>query len=155
MAFPSRSSAGRPRPHRTLLTAGYSVHFDPALNDLAAPDGDREAALRYLAQLPQRTTRAESSHDWTALLTEIACPAEGLLPLIRQVVVAAWVCSLLPDFSSKDRELAAQLESRVDALSRATDQILLARNNSARAPNPGVRPPSPAQRPADAVSRSR
>lgn len=37
-----------------LLAAGHSVHLDPALNALTTPDGERETALRYLAQLSER-----------------------------------------------------------------------------------------------------
>ncbi|MFD4555958.1 hypothetical protein ACFWP5_16835 [Streptomyces sp. NPDC058469] len=48
----------------TLLAAGYSVHLDPALNVFDSPDGGREAAQRYLAQLSQRAFGAESGDEW-------------------------------------------------------------------------------------------
>ncbi|MFH9562423.1 hypothetical protein [Streptomyces globisporus] len=41
-----------------LLLAGYSVHLDPSLNTLAAPDGDRQAARRYLDRLAERARAA-------------------------------------------------------------------------------------------------
>ncbi|MFD6989298.1 hypothetical protein [Streptomyces sp. NPDC059943] len=44
-----------------LLAAGHSVHLDPALNALATPDRDREAALRHLAGLVERASDATSS----------------------------------------------------------------------------------------------
>ena len=74
-----------------LLAAGHSVHLDPALNVLATPDVDREAALRYLSRLAERASRAESSAEIAEVLTEIAGPVEGLLPLTREVVVRAWL----------------------------------------------------------------
>ncbi|MFF3460302.1 hypothetical protein ACFYXH_39670 [Streptomyces sp. NPDC002730] len=63
-----------------LLLAGYSVHLDPSPNTLTAPDGDRQAARRYLAQLESRARAAETDRDVAALLTEIAAPEEGVLP---------------------------------------------------------------------------
>jgi hypothetical protein len=38
-----------------LLTASHSVHLDPAPNALATPNGDRDAALRYLAERAEQT----------------------------------------------------------------------------------------------------
>ncbi|MER8219017.1 hypothetical protein ABTZ58_00115 [Streptomyces sp. NPDC094143] len=141
-----------------LLSAGYSVHLDPALNALAVPDAGREAALRYVAELAQQGTRASSGEERAALLTEIAAPAEGLLPLIRQAIAVACLWSLQPGASGANLEPAAQLGSAADALSRAADQILRVRNDVARMPaQPGqaVRTHSPAQRPVAAVSRNR
>lgn len=68
-----------------LLCAGHSVHLDPALNALTAPNGERDAALRYLSQLAERASDAESSTEVAEVLTEIAGPASGLLPLNRDV----------------------------------------------------------------------
>lgn len=77
-----------------LLTAGHSVHLDPALNALAKPDGERESALRYLAQLSERAARAESATEIAEILTAVAGPVEGLLPLTRDVVARAVItCS--------------------------------------------------------------
>ncbi|MFE1199590.1 hypothetical protein ACFW6E_43955 [Streptomyces olivaceoviridis] len=145
-----------------LLSAGYSVHLDPALNALAVPDGDRDAALRYLVQLPQQATAVSSGNERAALLTEIAGPSEGFLPLIGKAVAVACVWSLRPDAGrtgGATLEPAAQLGSTADALSRAADQILRVRNDIARAhsrPTAGGRAPSPAPRPTPAaVSHSR
>ncbi|MGC5244252.1 MULTISPECIES: hypothetical protein [Streptomyces] len=77
-----------------MLAAGHSVHLDPALNMLAStPDGERDAALRYLARLAERVAAAETSSEVAEVLTEIATPVNGLLPLTREVVVRAWIAA--------------------------------------------------------------
>ncbi|MFI9423405.1 hypothetical protein ACIG54_07540 [Streptomyces achromogenes] len=129
-----------------LLAAGYSVHLDPFLNDLAVPDGGREAALRYLVQLSQRAGDASDAQERAALLTEVAGPGEGLLPLIRQAVAVMCVGSFA---DGADPQPVRQFMNTADALSRATDQILRLRNDIARTPAPpdsAVRTPSPAPR---------
>lgn len=70
-----------------LLAAGHSVHLDSALNMLATPDGDRDAALRYLTRLAERASAAETSSAVAEVLTEVAAPVHGLLPLTREVIV--------------------------------------------------------------------
>ncbi|MFF4714434.1 hypothetical protein ACFY2V_23970 [Streptomyces eurythermus] len=129
-----------------LLAAGYSVHLDPLLNDLAVPDGDREAALRYLVQLSQRAGDSSDAQEQAALLTEIAGPGEGLLPLIRQAVAVMCVGSFA---DGADPQPVRQLMNTADVLSRAGDQILRLRNDIARTPAPPdsvVKTPSPAPR---------
>ncbi|WP_251015920.1 hypothetical protein [Streptomyces sp. ISL-99] len=54
-----------------LLAAGHSFHLDPALNALATPDGEHEAALRYLAHLAERVAAAETSSE----VAEDCCPS--------------------------------------------------------------------------------
>ncbi|WP_258198751.1 hypothetical protein [Streptomyces sp. A244] len=58
-----------------LLAAGHSVHLDPTLNMHVAPDGEREAALRYLAGLAERAAAATTSSEVAEVLTEVAAPA--------------------------------------------------------------------------------
>ncbi|KUO04613.1 hypothetical protein [Streptomyces caeruleatus] len=142
----------------TLLAAGYSVHLDPALNAFDPPDDDREAALRYLAQLSRRALDARSGGEVAAVLTELAEPDAGLLPLLREAVVGTCIgWSQLLKTAGADPEATAQLGDTAHALARAEDSILLARNHAARAahrPAPATTPPSPAQ-PSTPMSRHR
>ncbi|OKI09421.1 hypothetical protein A6A06_01570 [Streptomyces sp. CB02923] len=142
-----------------LLAAGHSVHLDPALNALATPDSERETALCYLAQLSERASRAESSTEIAEVLTEIAGPAEGLLPLTREAVVSAWISwSHHLDAVGEDPEPVSQLGKTADVLSRAAHHILLARNHAARtleASAPTTLPPSPARQPSAPTSHRR
>ena len=142
-----------------LLCAGHSVHLDPALNALTAPNGERDAALRYLAQLAERASRAESSTEVAEVLTEIAGPASGLLPLTRDVVVRAWIAlSPAQDAESADPDPVADLGNTANALSRAAHRILAARNHAARAPERSTAttpPPSPARQPSAPAPRRR
>src|SRR5690606_13642847 len=64
-----------------LLAAGHNVHLDPTLNMLATPDGDRDAALRYLTQLAERASAAETSSAVAEVLTEVAATVPGPPPL--------------------------------------------------------------------------
>ncbi|MFJ2876518.1 hypothetical protein [Streptomyces sp. NPDC087298] len=133
-----------------LLTAGHSVHLDPELNALATPDGEREAALRYLAQLSERASRAESATEVAEILTAVAGPAEGLLPLTREVVVRTVIaCSQHLNSGGEDAEPVSQLANTADSLLRAAHQVLLARNQAARAPQK----PTPATTPPPAVGQ--
>ncbi|MFE1407825.1 hypothetical protein ACFW5D_30210 [Streptomyces sp. NPDC058770] len=117
-----------------LLAAGHNVYLDPALNALATPDGERDTALRYLAQLSERASHAESTTQIAEILTEIAGPTEGLLPLTREVVVRAWIaCSQRVNTVVEDTEPVSQLANTAGTLSRAAHQILFARNHAARA----------------------
>ncbi len=122
-----------------LLAAGHSVHLDPTLNMLVAPDGEREAALRYLAGLAERAAAATTSSEVAEVLTEVAAPVHGLLPLAREVVVRAWIAA--SDFQGAptgEPDPIARLGSTATSMSEAARAILHARNHAAR----------PAQRPA-------
>lgn len=124
---------------------GHSVHLDPALNALATPDSERESALRYLAQLSERASRAESATEIAEILTAVAGPAEGLLPLTREVVVRAVIaCSRHLNSGGEDAEPVSQLGTTADSLLRAAHQVLFARNQAARTPQkppPATTPP--------------
>ncbi|MFE6164492.1 hypothetical protein ACFQ7F_36890 [Streptomyces sp. NPDC056486] len=117
-----------------LLAAGHSVHLDPALNMLATPDGEREAALRYLAHLAERVGAAETSSEVAEILTEIAAPVHGLLPLTREVVVRAWIAAsdLQGATPGAEPEPIARLADTAGALSDAACVVLRARNHAAR-----------------------
>ncbi|KQV94178.1 hypothetical protein [Streptomyces sp. Root369] len=125
-----------------LLAASHSVHLDPTLNMLVAPDGEREAALRYLAGLAERAAAATTSSEVAKVLTEVAAPVHGLLPLAREVVVRAWIAA--SDFQgaapAAEPDPIARLGSIATSVSEAARAILHARNHAAR----------PAQRPATA-----
>ncbi|MEU3255949.1 hypothetical protein [Streptomyces sp. NPDC006997] len=125
-----------------LLAAGHSVHLDPALNMLAAPDGDRDAAVRYLTQLAERVSATETSSEVAEVLTEVAAPVHGLLPLTREVIVRSWIAAsdLHGAAPGEEPEPIARLGSTANSLSEAARVILHARNHAAR----------PAQRPATA-----
>ncbi|MEU9734479.1 hypothetical protein [Streptomyces sp. NPDC048002] len=142
-----------------LLSAGYNVHLDPALNAFDLPDGEREAARRYLAQLSRRALDARSGAEAAAVLTEITEPDTGLLPLLREAVVGTFISwsHLLRD-AGTDQEPAAQLGETAHALARTADTILLARNHAARTghrPAPTTTPPSTAPTPSTPLSRHR
>ncbi|MFD4592889.1 hypothetical protein [Streptomyces rubiginosohelvolus] len=134
-----------------LLAAGHSVHLDPALNMLATPDGDRDAALRYLGHLAERVAAAETGSQVAEVLTEIASPANGLLPLTREVVVRAAVAAraLEGTRSSDEPDPIDRLLEITHSMSRAAQAILHARNHAARAlRNAPAPPPSTPQPPA-------
>lgn len=135
-----------------LLAAGHSVHLDPALNALATPNGEHDAALRYLAHLAGRVSAAETSGEIAEILTEVAAPVNELLPLTREVVVRAWIAAsdLQGAAPGGEPEPLARLRDTVSSLSRAAHVILRARNHAARAPQQlAPAPPlSPAQHPA-------
>ncbi|GAA3196537.1 MULTISPECIES: hypothetical protein [Streptomyces] len=133
-----------------LATAGHSVHLDPALNMLATPDGEREAALRYVAKLAERVATAETSSEVAEVLAEVASPIHGLLPLTREVIVRAWITAsdLQNSEPGKEPEPIARLGNTTDSLLRAAHTVLRARNHIARtaqqpatAPPPGLRTP--------------
>ncbi|MFF4256611.1 hypothetical protein ACFY1L_36040 [Streptomyces sp. NPDC001663] len=140
-----------------LLGAGYSVHLDPALNAFDAPDGEREAARRYLAQLSRRALDARSGAEAAAVLTEIAEPDAGLLTLLREAVVGTFISwSHVLRAAGADPEPAARLGETAHALARTADSILLARNHAARTghrPAPTTTTPSAAARPSAPLSR--
>ncbi|MFD8816899.1 hypothetical protein ACFV23_36785 [Streptomyces sp. NPDC059627] len=140
-----------------LLAAGHSVHLDPTLNMLVAPEGEREAALRYLAGLAERAAAATTGSEVAEVLTEVAAPVHGLLPLAREVVVNAWITA--SDFSeavpAKEPDPIARLGRITDSLSVAARDILHARNHAARpAQQPGTASPPPG-RARPAASRRR
>lgn len=72
-----------------LMSAGHSVSLDPALNAFDTADGDRDVALRYLTELAERAADATSDTEVAEVLTAVAAPTTGLLPLVREVVVRA------------------------------------------------------------------
>ncbi|MFD3589776.1 hypothetical protein [Streptomyces sp. NPDC058683] len=140
-----------------LLAAGHSVHLDPTLNMLVAPDGEREAALRYLAGLAERAAAATPGSEVAEVLTEVAAPVHGLLPLAREVVVHAWITA--SGFSGAvpagEPDPIARLGRITDSLSVAARDILHARNHAARpAQQPGTASPPPG-RAQPAASRRR
>ncbi|EST31641.1 hypothetical protein [Streptomyces niveus] len=142
-----------------LMSVGHSVHLDPALNVLAAPDGDQEAALRYLAGLAERASDATSSREVAEVLTAVAAPTTGLLPLVREVVLAAWI-TLTPeaDTAGTEPEPVAQLADSTEVLLRTAHRILLARNHAARAPErtaPGTTRTTPVEQPSVPAARRR
>lgn len=128
-----------------LLAAGHSVHLDPALNMLATPDGERDAALRYLAHLAERASAAKTSSEAAEVLTEIAAPANGLLPLTREVVVRAWIATsdFLGTSPGEEPEPLARLGDTASSLSQAAHVILRARNHAARVSQPAAPTPPP------------
>ncbi|MEW1599426.1 hypothetical protein [Streptomyces sp. NPDC093808] len=132
-----------------LLTAGHNVHLDPTLNMLATPDGDRDAALRYLTQLAERASAAETSSAVAEVLTEVAAPVHGLLPLTREVIVRSWIASsdLQGAAPGEEPEPIARLGSTANSLSEAARVILHARNHAARPTQPPAIAPAPASSP--------
>lgn len=121
-----------------LLSGGHSVHLDPALNALATPNGDRDAALRYLAQLAERAGQATDDREVAEILTEVAAPAEGLLPLLREVLVHTWSSwsNRLHD-AGHATSPTDQLMDLTGRLSQDTRQIEYLRNLAARPPSAG------------------
>ncbi|MDT0438701.1 MULTISPECIES: hypothetical protein [Streptomyces] len=119
---------------RALHAAGHSVHLNPTLNMLATPDGDRDAALRYLTQLAERVSAAETSSAVAEVLTEVAAPVHGLLPLPREVIVRAWIAASDPHGAApgEEPEPIARLGSTANSLNEAARAILHARNHAAR-----------------------
>jgi hypothetical protein len=128
-----------------LLAAGHSVHLAPALNMLATPDGERDAALRYLARLAERVSAAESNSKVAEVLTEIAAPMSGLLPLTREVVVRAWIAvnDLRGAAPGREPEPLARLGDTASSMSQAARVILRTRDHIARAPQPAAPTPPP------------
>ena len=138
-----------------LLAAGHSVHLDPTLNMLVAPDGEREAALRYLACLTERAAAATTSSEVAEVLTEVAAPVHGLLPLAREVV-RAWIAA--SDFQGAapagEPDPIARLGSTATSMSEAARAILHARNHTARpAQRPTTSPPPSRAQPAESRRR--
>ncbi|MEV7394013.1 hypothetical protein [Streptomyces sp. NPDC091215] len=122
-----------------LLAAGHSVHLDAALNMLVAPDGEREAALRYLAGLAERAAAVTDSSEVAEVLTEVAAPVHGLLPLVREVVVSAWIAAgdLQEAAAAGEPDPLARLASTAASMSETAHAILHTCNHAAH----------PAQRP--------
>ncbi|MFJ4971095.1 hypothetical protein [Streptomyces sp. NPDC088755] len=125
------------------------MHLDPALNMLATPDGDRDAALRYLGNLAERVAAAETGSQVAEVLTEVAAPANGLLPLTREVVVrAALAARALEGTPPGDEpDHIDRLLEITHSMSRAAQAILHARNHVARAPQKAPTPPPSTPRP--------
>jgi hypothetical protein len=140
-----------------LLSAGHSVHLDPALNALTTPDSEHDAALRYLAQLAERASAAKTSSAVAEVLTEIAAPVNGLLPLTREVVVRAWIAAndLQEAAPGEDPEPLARLGDTARSMSQAAHMILRARNHAARAPQTTAPTPPPGTTAQPSVPRRR
>ncbi|THC47335.1 hypothetical protein [Streptomyces sp. A1499] len=117
-----------------LLAAGHSVHFDPTLNMLVAPDGERKDALRYLAGLAERAAAASTSSEVAEVLTEVAAPVHGLLPLTREVVVRAWIAAsaIQKAAPAGEPDPLARLAGSTNSMSETARAILHARNHAAR-----------------------
>ncbi|MER6190219.1 MULTISPECIES: hypothetical protein [Streptomyces griseus group] len=126
-----------------LLAAGHGVHLDHALNMLATPDGDHDATLRYLGHLAERVSAAETSSQVAEVLTEIAAPVNGLLPLIREVVVRAALAARALEGTPPGDELdhIDRLSDITHSMSMAARVILHARNHAARTPQKAPTPP--------------
>ncbi|MFD4022249.1 hypothetical protein ACFWRV_01840 [Streptomyces sp. NPDC058576] len=126
-----------------LLAAGHNVHLDPALNMLTVPNGDRDAALRYLGHLAERVAAAESSSQVAEVLTEIAAPVNGLLPLTREVVVRAVLAATALHGTAPSDEPGPidRLGDITHSMSLAARVILHARDHAARAPQKAPTPP--------------
>ncbi|WP_030592090.1 hypothetical protein [Streptomyces globisporus] len=132
-----------------LLAAGHNVHLDPALNMLSVPNGDRDAARRYLGHLAERVSAAETSSQVAEVLTEIAAPVNGLLPLTREVVVRAALAARALEGTPPGDELdhIDRLGDITHSMSMAARVILHARNHTARAPQKAPTPPPSTPRP--------
>ncbi|MFD9224872.1 hypothetical protein ACFWDI_33850 [Streptomyces sp. NPDC060064] len=115
-----------------LLLAGYSVQLAPSPNTLTAPDGDRQAARRYLAQLESRARAAETDRDVAALLTEIAAPEEGVLAQAVRSLISTWATwGKRRREAGLDEEPAEQLMESTSSLSNHTRRITLIRDQAA------------------------
>ncbi|MFF5837812.1 MULTISPECIES: hypothetical protein [Streptomyces] len=66
----------------------------PALNTLSTPNGERDAALRYLAQFGERVAAAESGSEVAGVLTRSprwspgCCPSPGKLSSMHVILHA-------------------------------------------------------------------
>ncbi|MFF8481996.1 hypothetical protein [Streptomyces antibioticus] len=140
-----------------LLAAGHSVHLDPALNMLVASDGEREGAVRYLVGLAERAAAATTSSEVADVLTEVAAPVHGLLPLVREVVVRAWLAAsdLQAAAPVREPDPIALLGSTTTSMSEAARAVLDARNHAARSAQLPVAAPPPPGRVQPAESRRR
>ncbi|MFD8064342.1 hypothetical protein ACFXA0_24115 [Streptomyces cyaneofuscatus] len=132
-----------------LLAAGHNVHLDPALNMLTTPDGDRDAAQRYLGHLAERVAAAETSSQVAEVLTEIAAPVNGLLPLTTEVVVRASLAARALEGTPRGDELdhIDRLGDITHSMSMAARVILHARDQAAGAPRKAPTPPPSAPQP--------
>ncbi len=108
------------------------------------PDSEHDAALRYLAHLTERASAAKTSSEVAEVLTEVAAPVNGLLPLTREVVVRAWIAAsdLQGAAPGEEPEPLARLGDTAGSMSQAARVILRARNHAARpAQQPATSPP--------------
>ncbi|MFE2971098.1 hypothetical protein ACFXKC_47390 [Streptomyces sp. NPDC059340] len=90
------------------------------------------------------------------VLTEIAAPVHGLLPLTREAVVRAWIAASDLQGAAPGEESVpiARLGDTARSLSEAARVILQARNHAARAAQrPATAPPPSRAQPS--VSRRR
>ncbi|WP_258050079.1 hypothetical protein [Streptomyces finlayi] len=124
------------------------------MNTLTAPDGDGQAARRYLDRLAERARAAETDQDVVAVLSEIAAPEEGLLPQLVQSLITTWAtwgerrCEAGLDEGPVD-----QLMETTSSLSDSARRITQIRNQAARHTPPAaasekaVPPPAPSAAP--------
>ncbi|GAA2254908.1 hypothetical protein GCM10010232_50180 [Streptomyces amakusaensis] len=133
-----------------LLTAGFSVHLDPALNTLLPPDGDRQATHRYLGRLAEHASNATCDREVADILTEIIAPGEGLLPRLTSVLTATYdIWETRKHHSGEDTALADRLMTAAAGLRQHSWQIEQIPNRAAATPRPPLpstapAPPSPA-----------
>uniref|UniRef100_A0AAU2K161 Uncharacterized protein n=1 Tax=Streptomyces sp. NBC_00049 TaxID=2903617 RepID=A0AAU2K161_9ACTN len=129
---------------QALLLAGFSVFLDPSLNTLAAPDGDRAAAHRYLDQLAERASAATDDKQVAEILAEVAAPTEGLLSHLVQTLITTWVTwSRRTDGPLFKDSLPMRLMDTTTGLSRHVDEIRHIRNQAAAAKPAAPHPPAP------------
>lgn len=84
------------------------------------------------------------------MLTEVAAPVTGLLPLTREVVVRAWITAdrLQKAGPGEEPDPIARLGDSVRSISQATHVILHAHNHAApTAQTAASTPPSPTRPP--------
>ncbi|MGW6393102.1 hypothetical protein ACWFR1_21915 [Streptomyces sp. NPDC055103] len=132
-----------------LLAAGYSVYLAPDLNVLATPDGDREAAYRYLTRLTELARSTTETHVLAGVMAETAAPETGVLPRLREVLVAVWTAwgDQLRE-QGDDPEPADRLMDITSVMSNMARDIDDLRTKAAHTPpplKPAKSPPSSAR----------
>ncbi|MCC3778733.1 hypothetical protein [Streptomyces sp. UNOB3_S3] len=133
-----------------LLLAGFSVHLDPSLNTLATPDGDRQAALRYLDELAERARQATNDREVAAVLTEITAPHDGLLHRLTQTLVATWApWTQRLEAAGQNRALTEQLMHATSRLSSHARVIETIRDQAATRPTQQAPASAPTTLPAE------
>ncbi|MCY0940249.1 MULTISPECIES: hypothetical protein [Streptomyces] len=129
---------------QALLLAGFSVFLDPSLNTLAAPEGDRAAAHRYLDHLTERAREATDDKQVAEILAEVAAPTEGLLSHLVQTLITTWATwSQRTDGTLSKESLSMRLMGTTSGLSRGGDEIRYIRNQAAAAKPAAPQPPAP------------
>ncbi|CAM5717128.1 Golgi phosphoprotein 3 (GPP34) OS=Streptomyces microflavus OX=1919 GN=Smic_08570 PE=4 SV=1 [Streptomyces microflavus] len=131
-----------------LLAAGHNVHLDPALDMLPSRTETAMPPSATSAISPSGFCRQTSSQV-AEVLTEIAAPVNGLLPLTREVVVRAALAARALEGTPPGDELdhIDRLGDITHSMSMAARVILHARNHTARAPQKAPTPPPSTPRP--------